>query len=147
MELAERRGAKGPQLVGHRLIAMSAMHTGDIAGSRSHFDRTVALYDSAEHRALAPRFGQDIRVAALSFRGLALWLLGYPELALADAERIITDAEEINHGPTSMYALHRSATINIQCGDYAAAEAQVEELVALATQKGAGFWKQVGLTK
>jgi predicted ATPase len=97
------------------------------------------------HRALAPRFGQDIRVAALSFRGLALWLLGYPELALADAERTITDAQEVNHGPTSMYALHRSAAINIQCGDYAAAKAQVEELIALATQKGAGFWNAFGM--
>jgi predicted ATPase len=145
MELAERRGAKVPLMVGHRLIAMSAMHTGDIAGSRSHFDRTIALYDPAEHRALAPRFGQDIRVAALSFRGTALWLLGYPELALADAKRIITDAQEINHGPTSMYALLSSAIINNQCGNYAAASKQADELVAFATQKGAGFWKVYGM--
>ena len=145
MELAERRGAKVPLMVGHRLIAMSAMHTGDIAGSRSHFDRTIALYDPAEHRALAPRFGQDIRVAALSFRGEALWLLGYPELALADAERIITDAQEINHGPTSMYALLSSAIIYNHCGNYAAASKRVEELVAFANQTRAGFWKAFGI--
>jgi class 3 adenylate cyclase/predicted ATPase len=145
MELAERRGAKVPLMVGHRLIAMSALHTGEIAGSRSHFDRTIALYDPAEHRALAPRFGQDIRVAALSFRGEALWILGYPELALADAERSITDAQEINHGPTLMYALHRSVIINNQCGNYTAASKRADEVVALATQKRAGFWKVFGM--
>jgi predicted ATPase len=145
MELAERRGAKVPLMVGHRLIAMSALHTGDIAGSRSHFDRSIALYDPAEHRALAPRFGQDIRVAALSFRGQALWLLGYPELALADVERSVTDAQEINHGPTSMYALVRLVIINTQCGNYAAAIKLTDELVALATQMGAGFWKAYGM--
>ena len=41
-----------------------------------------ALYDPGEHRPLATRFGQDARVSTLSFRSLALWLLGYPEAAL-----------------------------------------------------------------
>jgi tetratricopeptide (TPR) repeat protein len=143
MALAERRGAKVPLMVGHRLIAMSAMHTGDIAGSRSHFDRTIALYDPAEHRALAPRFGQDIRVAALSFRALALWLLGYPELALADAERSLADAQEINHGPTSMYALVRAGNSNIQCGNYAAASKQMK-LLPSRPKRASGSGRRTG---
>ena len=97
MTLAERQGTKVPLMVGHRLIGMSALHTGDIAGSRSHFDRTIALYDPAEHRALAPRFGQDVRVAALSFRGTALWLLGYPDRALASMDEAIGLAERLGH--------------------------------------------------
>jgi class 3 adenylate cyclase/predicted ATPase len=145
IELAERRGAKVPLMVGHRLIAMSAMHTGDIAGSRSHFDRSIALYDPAEHRSLAPRFGQDIGVAALGFRGTALWLLGYPELALADAERGISDAQEIKHGPTSMYALERSVNIYNHCGNYTEASKRADEIVALANQMGVGFWKAFGM--
>jgi class 3 adenylate cyclase/predicted ATPase len=145
MTLAERQGTKVPLMIGHRLIGMSALHTGDIAGSRSHFDRTIALYDPAEHRALTPRFGQDIRVAALSFRALALWLLGYPELALVDAERFLTDAQEINHGPTLMYALVRAAYGNLLCGNYAATSKQADEIVTFATQKGVGFWKAYGM--
>ena len=46
----------------------------------------IALYDPAEHRPLATRFGQDVEVAILSYGRLALWLLGYPDAALADAE-------------------------------------------------------------
>ena len=91
---------------------MSALHTGDIDGSRQHFDRAIALYDPAEHRALAPRFGQDIRVAALAFRAIALWLLGYPALALADIASALKDGREIDHGPSLMYALHRAANLN-----------------------------------
>src|SRR4029079_11195918 len=86
-----------------------------------------------------------IRVAALSFRGMALWLLGYPELAIADADRSITDAQEINHGPTLMYALHRSVYIDNLCGNYTAASKRADETVALATQTGAGFWKVFGM--
>jgi predicted ATPase len=145
LALAERQGTTVPLMVGHRLIGMSALHTGDIAGSRPHFDRSIALYDAAEHRALAPRFGQDVGVAALAYRAAALWLLGYPVLALADTGRSLTDAQEIDHGPTLMYALVRAAVINIRCGNYAAASKQADEIVAFATQKGVGFWKAFGM--
>ena len=131
-------------MIGHRLIGMSALHTGDIGGSRLHFDRAIALYDPAEHRSLAPRFGQDIRVAALSYRATALWLLGYPELALADIASALKDAREIAHGPSLMYAKHLAARLNIYCGYYAAASKHADEIVTFATQKGVGFWKAFG---
>ena len=84
-------------------------------------------------------------MAALSFRATALWLLGYPELALADTERSLKDAREIDHGPTLMYGLLFVASLNIHCGNYAAASKQADEIVALATQKGVGFWKAFGM--
>jgi class 3 adenylate cyclase/predicted ATPase len=145
MALAERQGTTTPLMVGHRLVGMSALHTGDIDGSRQHFDRAIALYDPAEHRTLAPRFGQDIRVAALSFRARALWLLGYPALALADVESALKDGREIDHGPSLMYALYNAAELNIYCGYYAAASKHADEVVIFATQKGVGFWKAFGI--
>ena len=69
------------------------------------YDQALALYDPAEHRPLATRFGQDVRVAILSYRSLALWLLGYPEAALADAEQALKDAREIGQAATLMFAL------------------------------------------
>ena len=92
-------------MIGHRLMGTSLLVTGDIAEGRVHFDQAIALYDPAEHRPLATRFGQDTRVAILSYRSLALWLLGYPEAALADAEHALKDAREIGQAATLMYAL------------------------------------------
>jgi hypothetical protein len=111
--------------------------TGDIAEGRAHFDQAIALYDPAEHRPLATRFGQDVRVAVLSFRSLALWLLGYPEAALADADHALKDAREIGQAATLMYALgHVHQVLPIfSCGNYAAANAQADELVAWRTKK------------
>ena len=51
--------------------------------------RRIALYQPNEHQPLATRFGQDIQVAILSYRSLALWLLGFPEAALKDAENAV----------------------------------------------------------
>ena len=65
----------------------------------------MALYDPAEHRPLATRFGVDTGVSVLTYRSTALWLLGYPDAALADTEQALKDAREIGHAATLMYAL------------------------------------------
>jgi hypothetical protein len=60
-----------------------------------HFDQAVVLYDLEERRRLALRFGQDVRMAILSLRSLALWILGYPDAACADADGAIREARII----------------------------------------------------
>ena len=84
LALAEKQEATAPLMIGHRLLGTSLLITGDIAGGRAQYDRALALYDPGKHRALAARFGQDVRVAILVYRSLALWVLGYPAAALAD---------------------------------------------------------------
>ena len=145
LALAEKQGATVPLMIGHRLMGISLLCTGDIAEGRAHFDQAIALYDPAEHRPLATRFGQDVGVAILSYRSLALWLLGYPEAALADADHALKDAREIGQAATLMYALAIASLTHILCGNYATANAQVDELVALADEKGALFWKAFGM--
>ena len=145
LALAEKQGATVPLMIGHRLMGTSLLCTGDIAQGRAHFDRAIALYDPAEHRPLATRFGQDVRVAILSFRSWALWLLGYPEAALADADHALKDAREIGQAATLMFALSLTSLAHFFCGNYAAADTQSDELVALADEKGALIWKAYGM--
>ena len=142
LALAEKRGATVPLMVGHRLVGTPLLFTGDIAEGRAHYDRAIVLYNPVEHRPFATRFGQDISVSILGFRQLALWLLGYPDAALADADCALSDAREIGHAATLMYALNHAAMMaHIHCGNYKAAKAGLDELVALANEKGAPFWK------
>src|SRR5262249_40277785 len=63
LELAEKQAATVPLMIGHRLMGMSFLCTGDISDGRTHYDRALALYDPTTHRPLATRFGQDVRVA------------------------------------------------------------------------------------
>ena len=41
----------------------------------------------------------------MSYRSWALWMLGYPEAALADSDQAIKEAREIGHAATLMHAL------------------------------------------
>ena len=106
LDLAEKEGATVPLMIGHRLMGISLLHTGDISEGRAHFDRGIALYSQTEHRLLASRFGQDIRVAILSYRSWTQWILGYPDLGFIDADRALKDAREIGQAATLMYALN-----------------------------------------
>ena len=145
LTLAEKQGATtGPLMIGHRLMGNSLFLTGDLTEGRAHFDQALALYDPAEHRVLAARFSQDIRVAILCNRSWALWLLGYPDAALADVDHALEDAREIGQAATLLYALLHVSVTDIHCGNYATATAVLDELTALAGEKGALFWNVHG---
>src|SRR5262249_59673700 len=137
----------GPLCTGHGLTGSSLLCTGFIVQGRTHLDRAIALYDPAEHRPLATRFGQDVRVAQLSYRSLALWMLGYPDAALADANDALKDAREINQAATLMFTLLHASFTHTECGHYAAANAEAIEAVALGDEKGALFWKPAGIVQ
>ena len=145
LALAEKQGATVLLMIGHRLIGVSLVQTGDIAEGRAHLDQAIALYNPAEHRPLATRFGQDVRVAALSWRSMALWLLGYPKAALAVAEYTLKDAREIGQAATLMYALAWTSFTQTFCGNYATASAQSDEVVPMADETGSVLWKAYGM--
>ncbi|MBV9061513.1 MAG: adenylate cyclase, partial [Alphaproteobacteria bacterium] len=142
---AEKSGATVPVMMGHRIMGASLLYTGDFAKARVHQDQVIALYDPADHGALATRFGVDIEVAVLPHRSLALWVLGYPEAALSDAGRAVKNAREMSEEASLMYALTISSLALIHSGKYATASAQADELIALAGEKSALLWKAYGM--
>jgi predicted ATPase len=120
------------------------LHTGDIAEGRTHYDQALALYDPAEPLRVVTA-AHDARVAILSHRSLGLWSLGYPEAALADADHALMYAREIGHAATLMFALTIPLFTHIQCGSYAIANLQSDEVIALGDKKDTLFWKAQGM--
>ncbi len=147
LALAEKQAASGPIVIGHRLLASSLASTGDLVKGKAHYDMAFALYDPAKHRALATRFGQDVRVVILSLRAVILWILGYPDQARADAEGALADARETGHAVTLMYALLNAAVLHIHRGNYQEASSFDNELTVLAEQAEAPFYKAVSVAQ
>jgi predicted ATPase len=144
LALAEKQSATLPHVIAHCRMGVSLLTTGNLAQARGHLDRAIALYDPAEHRPLATRLSVDSGVFALCNRSIALWMLGYADAALADAERALQNAREIGHATTLMQTLGSTTYIHLLRGSYATASARADELVALADEKGAPFWKAFG---
>jgi predicted ATPase/class 3 adenylate cyclase len=145
LALAETQAAPVQRLIAHRLMGTSLLFTGDIEQARAHCDQAIVLYDPVAHRPLVTTFGQDIRVAILCYRAWALWVLGYPDAALADTRQLLKHARESGHAATLMQALQFTPFVNMCCGNAATASALADELVAVADEKGAPLWKALGM--
>ncbi|WP_167528891.1 ATP-binding protein [Bradyrhizobium macuxiense] len=140
MQLATRQASSGPLLLAHRMVGMTLMSVGNPVAGREHLDQAIALYDAAEHRDLAARFGTDAQVAILEWRSRTHWLLGLPQAARDDVDQSFIRAREIDHAGTLMHALAHSTATLILLGDAAEAGARANELFALAQNKGSSYW-------
>jgi predicted ATPase len=143
--LAEKQGATVPLMMSYRIMGITKVLTGDVAGALAHFDQSLGFYDPAEHRSLATRFGADSRVSVLYWRTCASWVLGYPEAALADADRALKEAREMGRAADLMAALAIPSFTLILCRSYDEASARIDELLALADEKGAQLRKAEGM--
>ncbi len=142
--LAQSEGAAGPRMIGHLIMGISRVLTGDFAGGRAELDCAIDAYDPAAHRALATRFGHDVRVSALAWRAFALWALGDAAAAQADIDQAMDDARSIGHAATLMFALSHASLTLLHAGQGDAAAPLIHELVRLGDEKGTLYWKAYG---
>ena len=117
LALAEKQGATVPLMIGHRLMGIPCCLRETSRKARAHLDQAIALYDPAEHRPLATRFGQDSRR-----RNLVLSVVGSVVAWLSRGrargrEARAQDAREIGQAATLMYALYFSVCPAIHCGN------------------------------
>ena len=145
MAVAESQGTTFPLVLGHRVMGTSLLFLGDAAEGLAHLDRAMSLYDSTEHRLLGTRFGQESGVAILSNRPLALWLLGYPETALNEADDALNYARDIRQTASFLYALARIAWFHVVVGNYTKAAAQIRELMTGAEEVEGSYWTAAGM--
>ena len=106
LALAEKQGATVPLMIGHRLMGTSLTVYGRHRGSRAHLRSGArALRSCRASCAWRRDLARTSACQPVSFRSMALWMLGYPEAALADAEHALKDAREIGQAATLMFAL------------------------------------------
>jgi predicted ATPase len=73
----------------HRALGTTLWSLGSVATAHTHFARGIALYDAQQHRASAFLYGEDAGVFSHIFDARALWLMGYPDQALARSQEAV----------------------------------------------------------
>ena len=139
--LAASRADCANRLVGDRLIGMSQLRLGNLAGARrrlEHFLANYAVPDQREH------FQSDQRVSALAFLARILWLQGFPHQAMQAAKGAIEEAQETNHTYSMCFALAHAGWIALTAGDLVAAEPLIDNLVDLSARNALTHWHAWG---
>jgi predicted ATPase len=90
------------------------------------------------------RMGFDPGVGCRAFAAWTLWLLGYPEQALARLHEALALAHELSHPYSLAFARCFAAFVSQFRRDVPAVHEQAEAAVALSIEQGFPFWAAAG---
>jgi tetratricopeptide (TPR) repeat protein len=144
LRLAQRAHDPALTVISHYTLGATWMWLGVLPAARQHLEEGIALYTPDQRRARVFRVGQDPGVACRALAAQTLWLLGYPEQALARLHEALALAHELSH-PYSLAFARVWAPIVLQfCRDVSAVHEQAEAAVTLSTEQGFTVWTAWG---
>jgi class 3 adenylate cyclase/tetratricopeptide (TPR) repeat protein len=154
MLLSERHRDVEASTLGNALMGNTLWGRGAFVAARSYLERSLELCHSGSTIAHS-RASQNHGVGALSFLGVTLWPLGFPEQAADAAERALAQARQTGHVPLTALALHNQAFLVASFGvdrhligiDPGEAEAYCVKHGVAAYEPWARFWQGMVLAR
>jgi predicted ATPase len=146
LRLAERAHDPVFAVIAHYTLGATWMWLGALPAARQHLEAGIALYTPDQRRARVFRIGQDPGVACRVLAAQILWLLGYPERALAHIHEALALAHELSHPYSLAFARLWAAIVSQLRRDVVAAHEQAEATVALSTEQGFTHWAAWGMS-
>jgi len=142
--LATNRPDPNDGLIGDRMIGVTQHTLADLPSGRCHLERVVAGYVASDSRhiiCLQP----DPLTTARVFLARILWLQGFPEAAMREAENSIADARAASDVVSLCHALALAAgPIALWTGDLASAENHIGMLLDHSTRHSLAYWHALG---
>ena len=140
LRLAQRGHDPALAVIAHYTLGVASWWLGAFPAARPHLEDGIAHYTPDQRRAPVLRIGYDLGVGCRGMVARVLWLLGYPEQALARLHEALALAHALAH-PFSLAAAQGGAAMVYQCRrDVPAVHEQAEAAVALATAQGSPQW-------
>ena len=131
--------------VGERMIGISHHNLGNQQSARLHIERALAESAAPGHQRQFIRLQLDPQVTARVHLARVLWLQGFPDHALREAEHSVKDARAAEHAISFSYALHRAACpVALWNGDLPAAGHYAELLLDHAKRHALAHWQLYG---
>jgi predicted ATPase len=144
LRLAQQADDPALAVVAHNALGNTWLCLGALPAARQHLEEGIARYTPDQRRVPVFRIGHDPGVACRAFAAWALWLLGYPEQALARVHEALALAHALSHPFSLAYARCWAATVSQLRRDVLAVHEHAEAAVALATEQGFTQWVAMG---
>jgi predicted ATPase len=144
LRLAQRADDPALAVIAHYALGTPWLWLGALSVARQHLEAGIARYTPDQRRAPVFRIGQDLGVGCRANAARTLWLLGYPEQALARVHDALALAHELSHPFSLTFAQCWGAFVSQFCRDVPAVQEQAEATVALSTEQGFPQWAAMG---
>jgi len=143
--LGDRLGDPAFRVEAHHAMLPTTLWVGEPETARRHCEQGIAIYDKEQHRSLAFLYGgHDPGVCCYMHSALALWVLGYPALALERSRAGLALAMDLGHPGSIVNAFPFATQVQQLVGDTAALTALVGPMVAMAAEHGLRQWQAYG---
>ena len=113
LQEAEAQGRLSEAGVGHRIVGLTSMFSGDLVEARRHLETALRTYDRERDSEVRERFALDTGVAARVFIALVSWLGGDLQRASQLIEEAMVLGGDLGHLPDVIHALWYR--VHIQC--------------------------------
>ena len=134
MRLAQVTGDVGLLLEAHHALGVGFVCIGNHIQGLEHLERTIGMYDPSRHRIHSQIFGHDPAAVCLMHASWALWLLGYPDQALATGNKSVASARELSHPSTLATVAAFVACLQQMCGNVQAVEDLSKEAMSISAE-------------
>lgn len=140
LHLSKKQHDTSAILLGRCALGLSQYFLGELASSKHHLERVLAIYAPETHRLPPGVAAVDVKVRALNFLAHNLFLLGHQDQARSRAEQAVLWGRTLRHSHSLAYALSHAARLHLfRCDEQAAFDA-LEEATAIAAQQGFPLW-------
>ena len=137
LAVAERKQDASLLLQAHHALWTTLFTIGDLAPAKDHLEQGLALYDPQQHRSHAFLYGgHDTGVCCRIHSAYTLWMLGYPDQALKNAQDAVRLARDLSHLLSIALALNSVARTHYHRGEGQDTVEHAKAAVGLATDQG-----------
>jgi hypothetical protein len=117
------------RFVGERILGVTLHILGDQISARVHIENMLRGYVAPPGQVHILRYHYDQHVAARAFHAQVLWLLGFPDQAMAVSNRALDDAMKLGHDFSLFYVLvHAVCPVTLERGDFGVAEELISRM-------------------
>jgi predicted ATPase/predicted Ser/Thr protein kinase len=134
MGQAERSGKQAYIMAALHVSGVVREFIGDMVESSRRLERCRELHVPSEHLAYAAMYGRDPGMTGRAMSSRPLWILGYPDRAVARVSETLTIARSQRQPTMVAFALVINQGIHIYRGEAAEALAMGEEIIALSRE-------------
>ncbi len=144
LALAERRDETPLYVMAHYALGLTCLFLGELLPAHCHLEEGIVCDNPAQRRSPLYWAGQDPAVSCRGLAGYTLWLLGYPDQALARAQEGLALAIELDHPFSYAAALVYASGVWQFRREGQDVYDHAEAAVTLSTEQGFSHWLAYG---
>ena len=137
LSLAQRLHDPDLLLEAHHALWTSLFSSGELTAARAHQEQGLRLYDPQRHRTYTALYsGHDPGVCCHYRAAPSLWLLGYPDQAVASSQAALALAQQLAHPVSLNQALYWAAVLHHLRREAPLTQVRAEAAMTIATDQG-----------